>query len=110
MVKINRLTYLTFMLNSLIDEGHNIPLKEVKKWCEEKRVIEKLVERFPFKETGFDLSLFDSKMRTELDEIFWDMAVAINERKKMGVENNGLCLIIAYAQEQIQREARSLTD
>ena len=73
-------------------------------------VIEKLVERFPFKETYFDLSLFDAELVNELDEIFWDMAVAINERRKLGVEKNGLCLVIAYAQEQIQREAKSLAD
>jgi len=104
MVEIAMLTDLIFELNALIDQGLSIPLKEVKSLCEEKRIIEELERKFPFKETGLDLSLLKRGTREELDEIFYDMAIAIDERKKFGVENNGLCLLIAYAQEQIQRE------
>ena len=104
MVKINRLTYLTFMLNSLVDTGLSLPLQEVKQLCQEgKAILEELEKRFPFKETGFDLSIFDAKTRKELNNAFEDMSLAINERRKFGVEKNGLCLIIAYAQELIQR-------
>jgi hypothetical protein len=106
MVKINLLTYLTFELNMLIDGGHTMPLKEVKQLCEEKKILEELERRFPFKETGLDLSLLKAEDRRELHGIFEDMAIAINERRKLGIKDNGLCLLIAYAQEQIQREAR----
>ena len=58
----------------------------------------------PFEETGLDLSLPEHGTREELDEIFHDKAITINERKKFGIENNGLCLLIAYVQEQILRE------
>ena len=104
MVKINLLAGLIFGLNALIDRGLSIPLKEVKSLCEEKRMIEALKQKFPFKKTGLDLSLLKRGTREELDEIFCDMAITIDERKKFGVENNGLCLLIAYVQEQIQRE------
>jgi len=100
MVKINLLAGLIFGLNALIDRGLSIPLKEVKSLCGEKRMMEALKRKFPFKKTGLDLSLLKYGRRDELDEIFCDMAVTIDERKKFGVGNNGLCLLIAYVQEQ----------
>jgi len=103
MVKIDLLAGLIFGLNALIDRGLSIPLKEVKSLCEEKRIMEALERKFPFKETGLDLSLPEHRTR-ELDEIFYDMAITIDERKKFGIENNGLCLLIAYVQEQILQE------
>jgi len=93
-----------FELNALIDQGLSISLKEVKSLCKEKRIIEELERKFPFKETGLDLSSLKRGTREELNEIFSDMAIAVNEQRKFRVENNGLCLLIAYAQEQIQRE------
>jgi len=104
MVKVNLLVGLIFGLNALIDRGLSIPLKEVKSLCEEKKMVEALKQKFPFKKTGLDLSSLKPGTREELDEIFCDMAIKIDERKKFGVENNGLCLLIAYVQEQIQRE------
>ena len=104
MVKIDFLAGLIFGLNALIDRGLSIPLKEVKSLCEEKRIMEALERKFPLKETGLDLSLPEHGTREELDEIFYDMATTINERKKFGIENNGLCLLIAYVQKQILRE------
>ena len=106
MVKITMLTYLTFELNALVDQGLSMPLKEVKTLCEEKRIFEELERRFPFKEKYLDLSLLKGEEREELENIFQDIAIAIPERRKFGIENNGLCLLIAYAQEQIQRELR----
>jgi len=104
MVKINVLTDLIFELNALIDQGLSIPLKEVKSLCKEKKIIEELDRKFPFKETGLDLSLLKRGTREELDEIFYDMAITVNERRTFRVENNGLCLLVAYAQKQIHQE------
>ena len=104
MVRIDFLAGLIFGLNALIDRGLSIPLKEVKSLCEEKRIMEALEQKFPFEGTDLDLSLPEHGTREELDEIFYDMAITINERKKFAIENNGLCLLIAYAQEQILRE------
>ena len=106
LVKINRLTYLTFELNGLIDQGYSLPLKETKTFCEEKKIFEELRRRFPFEKTHLDLSMLgEPAVIEELLNIFQDMAYAINERRKFGVDSNGICLLIAYAQEQIQREA-----
>jgi len=37
------------------------------------------------------------------------MAISLKDNE-MCVANNGLCLLIAYAQEQIQRETRKLEE
>jgi hypothetical protein len=83
-----------------------MPMGETKKLCEEEAILKELETRFTFTKTGLDLSMLDADARKEILSIFQDMAMAVNERKKFGVEKNGLCLLIAYAQEQIQRESR----
>jgi hypothetical protein len=109
MVKTNLLTYLTLQLNSLIDKGKGMTLKETRQLCEQKTILRELQERFPFKETNFDLSLLKLQpdAEAEIENFFNDMAISIKD-SEMCVANNGLCLLIAYAQEQIQREAKKL--
>ena len=106
MVKINLLTYLTFELNGLVDRGYSMSLKETLRICEERMVFEELERKFTFKETGLDLSLFEPEVREELTGAFRDMALTGDEKEHYNVENSGLCLLIAYTQEQIQRETR----
>jgi hypothetical protein len=43
----------------------------------------------------------------EIENIFYDMATSLKD-VEVCVGNNCLCLPIAFAQEQIQREARKL--
>ncbi len=109
MVKINLLTYLTFNLNMLVDKGKGMTLKETRQLCEQKTILRELQERFPFKETNLDLSLLKLQpdAEAEIENIFYDMATSLKD-SEMLVGNNGLCLLIAYAQEQIQRETRKL--
>ena len=107
MVKINLLTYLTFELNMLTDNGYSMPIKEVKEICEQRTILQELQDRFQFKDTHLSLSILKLQpdAEEEIENIFRDMATSI-EDSQMLVTNNGLCLLIAYAQEQIQREAR----
>jgi hypothetical protein len=109
MAKINLLTYLTFNLNMLVDKGKNLSMEETKQLCKERTILRELHERFPFRETNLDLSLLriQPDAEEEIENIFYDMAFSVDD-KAMLVTNNGLCLLIAYAQEQIQREARKL--
>ena len=111
MVKINLLTYLTLQLNSLVDKGKGVTLKETRQLCEQKTILRDLQERFPLKETYFDLSILWSQpdAEEEIENIFYDMAISLKD-SELCVANNGLCLLIAYAQEQIQREARKLEE
>jgi hypothetical protein len=50
-----------------------------------------------------DLSLMDSADWNELSELFWNLANAVDARRKFGVENKGLCLLMAYTLEGLQR-------
>ena len=110
MVKINLLTYLTFNLNMLVDIGKGMPIKETRQLCE-KRTLRELQGRFPFAETHLDLSLLKLQpdAEEEIENIFYDMAISLKD-SEICVTNNGLCLLIAYCQEQIQREARKLEE
>jgi hypothetical protein len=107
MVRINLLTYLTFELNMLIDKGYSMPMKEVKELCEHRTILRELQDRFPFKDTRLSLSTLKLQpdAEEEIENILRDMATSI-EDSAMLVTKNGLCLLIAYAQELIQREAR----
>ena len=107
MVKIDLLTYLTFNLNMLVDNRYSMPLKEVKQSCEQRTILRDLQERYSFKNTGLDLSLLklQPNAEEEIENIFYNMATSV-EDKAMLVTNNGLCLLIAYSQDQIQKEAR----
>ena len=111
MVKINLLTYLTFNLNMLVDKGKGMPIKETRQLCEKRTILRELQERFSFAETHLDLSLLKLQpdAEEEIENIFYDMATSLKD-SEMLVGNNGLCLLIAFAQEQIQREARKLEE
>jgi hypothetical protein len=93
----------------LLDIGKKMPLTETKQLCEQRTILRELQERFPFGETKLDLSLLKLQpdAEEEIENIFYDMAISVND-KEMCVANNGLCLLIAYTQEQIQREAKKL--
>jgi hypothetical protein len=84
-----------------------MPLKEVKQSCKQRTILRDLQERYSFKNTGLDLSLLklQPNAEEEIENIFYNMATSV-EDKAMLVTNNGLCLLIAYAQDHIQKEAR----
>ena len=106
MVRIIDLTHLTYELNGLVDRGYIIPMKETLKLCEQKTILEELGRRFTLEEAGLDLSLLKNEERKELADAFRERALAGEVREHYNVENNGLCLLIAYAQDLISREAR----
>lgn len=108
MARIIHLTYLTYELNGLVDRGHSIPMKETLRFCEQKTIFEELGRRFTFKEAGLDLSLLKDEERKELTDAFQERALAGETREHYNVENNGLCLLIAYTQDLISQEAKKL--
>ncbi len=97
------MTYFAFNINGAIDKGtYEISVQQVKEALEQRRL-------FPFLEEklgrSVDLSLLDSIKRGEIEELFLDLSLAVDERRKLDVEQNGLCLLIAYSLELIQRIA-----
>jgi hypothetical protein len=108
-MKVSALTLLVLHVNSLVDSGkyNDISIKDVHKAIEGKRVLRFLQERCG---SDIDLSIhlesntygnFEDFYERSIGEIFGGYAG--QERRKWGVENLGLCLILAWTNEIIQR-------
>ncbi len=101
-MKITKLTLLAFYLNSALDTGkyRDITLQEVGDQIEQGTIFEFLQTRLL---GDIDLSLYKEKEKKELLEEWQDFYVAVNASRKFGINNNGLCLLVAYLLEGIQR-------
>lgn len=108
-MKVSALTLLVLHVNSLIDSGkyNNISIEDVHEAIKGKRVL-----RFLQKRCGSDIDLsvhLDSNTYGNFEE-FYERRIgeiyggyAGQEGRKWGVENLGLCLILAWTNEIIQR-------
>ena len=103
-MKLNDLTYLILEFNSLIDRDlhENISMDEVKSRIEQGSLFDWLREQF---KGEIDLSLYDPEKTGEITGKLNDIlgGYAGSERRKWGVENNGICLLLAWTNELIQR-------
>jgi hypothetical protein len=108
-MKVSALTLLVLHINSLIDSGKysDITIEDIHKAIEGKRVLRFLKERAG---SDVDLSIhldskaygdFESYYETQLENIYGGYAG--QERRKLGVENSGLCLVLAWTNEIIQQ-------
>ncbi len=107
-MKVSALTLLILHLNAVVDSGkyNDISIDEVHRAIEGKRVLQYLKERVG---NDIDLSVhlsntwgnFEDFYETKLNDIYGGYAG--NERRKWGVENLGLCLLIAWTNEIIQQ-------
>ena len=99
MKKSTQYTFLCFELNSLLDRGQTLNPGETWAHIEDGSLFDWLKETF---KNDFDLSLYTAEELTELIE-FLQSLVGLNTRKKMGVENNGISILLALCVEGIQR-------
>lgn len=109
MMKVSALTSLILNINSLIDSGKysDISIQDIHTAIEGKRVLRFLKERVG---ANIDLSIhleskaygdFESYYEGQLENIYGGYAG--QERRKWGVENSGLCLVLAWTNEIIQQ-------
>ncbi len=99
-----RYTFLGFQVLALMDQGEQWSYDEAMDALEDGgNVLGALDERFG---SAIDLSLYGQEERIEIHEHFAGLANAVDSRRKFGVENSGLALIVAYCFELIQRELR----
>jgi len=101
------LAYLIVSLNHLVDNGFDATIAEVQAHVAGGSLFEWLRRRF---DGHIDLSIWDFYGRTTEDDIenaLLDILVNHrgNERRKFGVSNNGICLLIAWLAELVQRRA-----
>jgi hypothetical protein len=101
-MRITHLTFLAFFLNAAIDTGkyNDISLQEVANRIEKGTIFEFLQTHLG---DDIDLSTFEKERQQQLTSEWQDMLQAMSPRRKFAVENNGLCLLIAYLLEGIQR-------
>lgn len=108
-INLSFLTFLILQLNSVLDTGRydGVPISEVHAAIKRGAVLRSLKERCG---EDIDLSLFlgphgDREFEPWYEKKLQDIygAYAGNERRKWGVENRGLCLLIAWTNELIQQ-------
>lgn len=110
-IKLTALTLLILELNHLIDSGkyNNISIEDAHKAIEQKRIIPYLKETTngdsDFSLYGEDgtYSGFVEYYHEQMYQIYGGYAG--NERRKWGIENFGLCLLLAWTNEIIQQGA-----
>ncbi|MEC5424279.1 hypothetical protein QGM71_12330 [Virgibacillus sp. C22-A2] len=86
----------------LVDHGAAYSVEEVEKHIEEKDLIDWLEQEYPFgSELGLDFSLFKKQHRDYLHEQYDSILGGYqgDERRKWGIENNGLTLLISWGTE-----------
>lgn len=107
-MKINRLTFLGFQLNGALGSGRydDIPMAQVKHHIRDGTILEFLRERLG---DDLDLGVLEPLEKFNLAMEWADMEAALPDHK-LGVEGHGLCLLMGYLLEGIQRRARVLTE
>lgn len=98
-------TFLGFYFNALVDGGHHLDLSETHLYIRDKGLFNWLMDQFS---DELDISLFTSQELDKIESFFQSLSIAVDEERKMGVKNNGLCLLVAYCFEGAQRKEENL--
>jgi hypothetical protein len=101
-MRITTLTFVAFYLNAAIDSGRydDLTLTDLKAAIDNGTVFDLLRKRLG---QDIDLSILSPNDEAELLREWQDLASAVNERRKMGIERRGLTLLVAYLLEGIQQ-------
>ncbi|AWH50948.1 hypothetical protein C1925_18145 [Stenotrophomonas sp. SAU14A_NAIMI4_5] len=101
-MQITNLTFLAFSINSAIDTGDydHSTVEIVGRHIEAGSVFSYLQNEL---KEDLDLSIFDAATKAQLLVEWQDLLNAVDARRKFGVRRCGLCLLVAYLVEGIQR-------
>jgi hypothetical protein len=105
-MRVTHLTFIGFYLNGALGSRKydDISIDEVKARLRDRTIFDYLNTKL---DMDIDLSILSPEDRRELNDEWEDMADAIDESRKMCVDRNGLCLLVAYLLEGIQRRVKS---
>jgi hypothetical protein len=108
-MKLHHMIYLVSVLNQLVDGGHHtgVTIDEVEDRIEYGDLFPWLGKRFADHHIDFHLSIYDRATLNEIENGLFDIC-AVNrgrERRKWGIEKNGICLLSSWVSELIQRRA-----
>lgn len=104
-MQTSKLTFLAFQLNGALGSGQYdfISIEEVKSKIYDETIFEYLKSQL---KSDIDVSIYKPEDAKELITEWQDMAGALNESRKLCVDKNGLCLLVAYLLEGIQRRMK----
>ncbi|KGR89080.1 hypothetical protein [Lysinibacillus boronitolerans] len=105
MRKITTITTFIHECSYLIDKKVEFSVQEVNKHIENKDVLEWLEKEFPSgSDIIVDFSMFKDSHRAWIHEELYSLLVGYEgqERRKWGIENNGLCLLISWSIEVVR--------
>jgi len=105
-MRISQLTFLGFYFNGALGSGKydDISIREVKEKIRAYTIFDYLKSKLG---SDIDLSALSPEDQLELNREWEDLADAVDESRKMCVERNGLCLLVAYILEGIQRRQKA---
>lgn len=97
MRQTTRYAYLAFEANGLLDRGEQASIEEVHERIEDGTLLNWLDGL-----GDVDLSLYQAEDRTDVLHTFRSYVNAVDERRKLLVQHNGIALIAAYCIERLQ--------
>ncbi len=91
-----KLRSLIWEFNALLDTGKydDVAIDDVKRHAKAETLSGFLIDQFG---DEIDLGAMEPQDWTDLNAEWEKFAVEINDGRKMGIENRGLCLLLAYA-------------
>lgn len=105
-MRVTQLTFLGFYLNGALGSGKydDISIREVKEKIRAHTIFDYLKNKLG---SDIDLSALSPEDRLELNREWEDLAGTVDESRKLCVARNGLCLLVAYILEGIQRRYKA---
>lgn len=88
-----------YEVNHLVDRGENETIRKVNEQMQNKTIVQYLTEKY---KGEIDLSLFTGqRWEEEMNNLlcYFSECHAGNERRKWGIYNNGLCLLVSWCAE-----------
>lgn len=101
----HRFLSLASQLLSLVDSGKKLDIIGTHKHIREKTLFSWLTEQFGGR---IDLSSYTKAEQAEMIEFFVSLSQVVDERRKMGIESNGLCLLLAYCIEAMEENPETI--
>lgn len=99
-MKMYKFTYLLWQFNMMLDSGKydKITVSDIKSRIEKGTLPDYLKIQFP----DADFSMIEAQEWSYLMQEWSGLADTVDERRKMGVENRGICLLLAYTINGLQ--------
>lgn len=101
-MKAYKYRFLLWQLIAALDSGkyNSLSISEVKRHADAGTISAAVIDRFG---GDADFSIFEPKDWADINETWSSIANAVDARRKFGVENKGIALLMAYTLQSIQQ-------